>query len=211
MLVDGAGQLIVDVMTANRSYATIPSASAILDASNYTVQAISFGKDADGYKFHGHVIRTPSGADNGIIKVLSYQTNNVSSYHTSATETALEYYYKILPQSPTPMDTRLELKSTVPNYSSGVVDAGQYLNVGVHPSLSSFTHLIGAFPRPDLGLQYWIVSSEYNVTGSVICSGTLYSNFNYDKIMDASGFLTFASGDALRHQQYNYYVNDGAL
>ena len=59
MLVDGAGELIVDVMTANRSLSGIPSASAILDTSNYTLHAISYGKDADGFRNHAHKILSP--------------------------------------------------------------------------------------------------------------------------------------------------------
>jgi hypothetical protein len=56
MLIDQAGELIADVMTANRSLSSIPSASAILDASNYTFHAISYGKDADGFRHHAHEI-----------------------------------------------------------------------------------------------------------------------------------------------------------
>ena len=65
-LVDGLGELIVDALTANRSLSAIPSASAILDTSNYTFHAITYGKNADGFRKHGHVILSPSGADNGL-------------------------------------------------------------------------------------------------------------------------------------------------
>ena len=53
MFVDNAGQLIADVMTANRSLAGSVSAS-ILDTSNYTFQAISYGKDPSGFGYHAH-------------------------------------------------------------------------------------------------------------------------------------------------------------
>lgn len=199
MLVDGAGELIADIMTMNRSFASIPSASAILDTSNYTFQAISYGKNADGFRYHAHVILSPSGQDNGIIKVLSYQPLSTSSYHSSAIASSLDYIYKLLPESPKPSDTRLEQRSTVTNYSSGVPDVGHCLNSGCDPSLSSYSHLIGCFPRKSLGFQYWVVSSAQNPAGSILYSGTMYSNYNFDGTMDSSGFLTFASGRGSDH------------
>ena len=200
MLVDGAGQIIVDAFTANRSFATIPSASAILDASNYTVQAVSFGKDADGFLQHAHQIISPSGTR--IIKVLSYGSPSVSSYQTSTTASALELTYKLLPQSPTPMDERLEYKSTVTLYSSGVPNIGHCLNTVIDSTLSSFHHLIGCFPASG-GTDYWIISSVANATGSLISSATFSSFFNKNLIMDTSGFLTFAPGAAAAQATLN--------
>jgi len=193
MLVDGAGQIIVDAFTANRSFASIPSASSILDASNYTVMAVSFGKDAEGFQHHAHEIISPSSTR--VIKVLSYESRTVSSYHTSATASALEVTYKLLPQSPSPIDTRLERGSTVTVYSSGVPNIGHCLNTVLDQTLSSFHHLIGCFPASG-GTNFWMVSSVANATGSLIVSATLSSFFNKNLIMDISGFLTFANGYA---------------
>ena len=53
MFVDNAGQLLADVMTADRSLVGSVSAS-ILDTSNYTFQAISYGKDPSGFGYHAH-------------------------------------------------------------------------------------------------------------------------------------------------------------
>lgn len=215
MLVDGAGKLIVDVLTAERSLQSIPSASAILDASNYTVQAVSFGKDADGFRFHAHEILAPSAQPaspfNTAIKVVSYQPRTVSSYHTSATEIALEHIYKILPESPSPLNTRLESKSTLPNYSSGVVDIGHCLNAAVSKDLSAYAHLIGCFPPSGFGFKYWVVSSALSPSTSVLYSGTLYSDFNFNTVMDASGFLTFASGNSTYHATLAGDPSKGAI
>lgn len=218
MFVDGLGELIVDALTANRSLSAIPSASAILDTSNYTFHAITYGKNADGFKKHGHVILSPSGANNGVIKVLSYQPVSVSSYHSSSVASALSHVYNLLPEPPSPINTRLETKSTLPNYSSGVPDSGHCLNPGMSPTLSSFSHLIGCFPRPTVGLQYWVVSSAENPAASILYSGTLFSNYNYSSvgtnyIMDSSGFLTFASSSTSSHVTlYNAYnPNYGVL
>ena len=49
MLVDGAGELLADIMTASPSLSGIQDTptSSILDASNYRIQAISFGTGKD--------------------------------------------------------------------------------------------------------------------------------------------------------------------
>jgi hypothetical protein len=198
MFVDKAGELIADVMTMNRSLATIPSASAILDTSNYTFQAISYGKDAAGFQYHAHEVLSPS--SDGIIKVISYGSNSFSGYQSSSTASALEFEYKLLPQAINPTDTRLELKSTIPAYSSGVIDLGQYLNVAMHPTLSAFSHLIGGF-APASGSNFKV----YNQSSSLIFSASIQSFYNSYNMMDCSGFLKFFAGALSEHQTaYNF-------
>ena len=56
LLVNGAGELLADIMTVSPSLSGIAdhATSSILDASNYTIQAISFGKDASAYQNNAH-------------------------------------------------------------------------------------------------------------------------------------------------------------
>ena len=55
-IVDGAGELIADIMTfPTPSLAQNSQLSSLLDASNYTIQAISFGKASEEYNRHAHV------------------------------------------------------------------------------------------------------------------------------------------------------------
>lgn len=56
MLTDGAGKLLADIMTVSPSLATIEDlgTSSILDSSNYTIQAISFGTGSDAFRANGH-------------------------------------------------------------------------------------------------------------------------------------------------------------
>jgi len=63
MYTQGFGEVLTDIMTANPALADLPSASAILDTSNYTFQAVTFGKDADGFSKHGHVVYTSESVD----------------------------------------------------------------------------------------------------------------------------------------------------
>jgi hypothetical protein len=118
MFLDQAGEHIADIMTLNRGLASIPSASSILDTSNYTFQAITYGKDADGFKYHAHEVISPSG--DGIIKVISYDSTSFSGYNPRSTASALSYLYKQYPESFYPTQERLESKSTLPNYVCGV-------------------------------------------------------------------------------------------
>lgn len=206
MLVDGAREIIANVMTANRSISGIPSASAILDVSNYTFHAISYGKDVEGFKNHAHVILSPSG--DGIIKVVWYGNNSASSYQSHVTASALSATYKQYPESPLPTNKRLESKSTIPNYSYRVPDVGQCINAfkatvdqddSEQAGLYYKAHLVGCFPFAS-GTQFIIASSITNPKSNIICSGTLSSTYNALNLMDVSGFLTFASGNAATHK-----------
>ena len=57
MLTDGAGELLADIMTVSPSLSGIEelAISSITDASNYTIQAISFGTgSSDAFRNNGH-------------------------------------------------------------------------------------------------------------------------------------------------------------
>jgi hypothetical protein len=56
MLTDGAGELLADIMTVSPSLSGIDDlgTSSITDASNYTIQAISFGTGSDAFRENGH-------------------------------------------------------------------------------------------------------------------------------------------------------------
>lgn len=56
MLVDGAGVTLADIMTVSRSLSGVEdqATSSILDASNYTIQAISFGTGSRAFQVNAH-------------------------------------------------------------------------------------------------------------------------------------------------------------
>ncbi len=56
MLTDGAGELLADIMTVSPSLSGIDdlATSSITDASNYTIQAISFGTGPDAFRSNAH-------------------------------------------------------------------------------------------------------------------------------------------------------------
>jgi len=54
LVVDGASELLADLMTVSPSLAEVTSTSALLDTSNYIVQALSFGKPREAYLQNAH-------------------------------------------------------------------------------------------------------------------------------------------------------------
>ena len=130
MFTQGFGEVLTDMLTVNPGLADLPAASAILDTSNYTFQAVTYGTDAQSYNFHGHVISSVqyvddnsanavSGYNDGFIIVRNYANSlapaasaATNSYTVSAVNEALESL-QILPNYPHNHDTRLERGSTV--------------------------------------------------------------------------------------------------
>ena len=56
MFVQGFGEVLTDALTVNPALADLPAASSILDTSNFTFQAVAFGKDTGGFTHHAHAI-----------------------------------------------------------------------------------------------------------------------------------------------------------
>jgi len=121
MIMDNTGELIVDMLTMQKSIADVAVASKILDTSNFTVRAASLGKDAEGYKHHAH--SDLININDGIIRVIHYEDFSLSSYHTSAF--GLLTNTPILPQASHPKMQRLEENSTA---VSGLFDYGHNPN-----------------------------------------------------------------------------------
>lgn len=201
LIVDGGGRTIIDILTTSPSLSAIPSASAILDTSNYTIRAISFGKDSDGYRTHAH------GLYNNIllgeftnVKAISYESASLSSYHGSAlpyifsAATYTNIPYKLKPKYPDPQDLRLESRTTapVPGDTLSIIgaDAGQNLN-GMAAGVTLDTLIAGCY-APAAGVPWRIISNPNSVT-SMIVTGTYYGTFNLAQSMDYSGYVNMVS------------------
>ena len=178
MIVDGAGSLLADVMTAPRAYADMPSASSILDASNYTIQAISFGKGKDGYLKNAHEVvkqKTQyfiSNPDQVIV------TTKDQSDVNDATTSSIIWGVSSLPEAPNPIHSKLNLDCYCPSafdvelvggfspffvkadgsFTYSIIqDFGQNLNLipsSIHsqvPSIDDFSFGISQTYKTDLG------------------------------------------------------------
>ena len=75
VIVDGAAEHIADLMTyPTPSLSGSSELSSILDASNYTVQAMSFGKAADNFSRHAHIY--PSSLSNSST-IIDFETSGI--------------------------------------------------------------------------------------------------------------------------------------
>lgn len=76
MLVDGAGEVIADMLTVSPSLSALDSTtSSILDTSNYTIQSISFGTGRDAWNNNAHLLTVEEEFTNsplGLIKPISH-------------------------------------------------------------------------------------------------------------------------------------------
>lgn len=129
MFTQGFGELLTDILTVNPAIRSIPSASAILDTSNYTFNAVTFGKDDQGFLYHAHVTSSvnewwwplyplpippefigiwPFKVNDGNVLVIRGNSASPSSYHSSATHLVLSSIYNSVPNYPSIYDNRLE-------------------------------------------------------------------------------------------------------
>ena len=205
MFVQGFGEILTDILTVNPAFSDFPSASSILDTSNYTFQALTFGKDAGGFVQHSHAVSSiqyvndvvASGAssfDSGILTVINYAsdvTNGASSYIPSGSYLLFSSTYDSVPNDPSPLDTRLERGSTLSvnlssyQFASALPDLGHYANPAVDNQLSAIWNKVGGF-APSGGANY----NFYNKNKDLLFNGTLSGDFNTSGLMDKNGFLT---------------------
>lgn len=173
MLTQGFGEVLTDILTVNPILQSVSSASSILDASNYTFNAITFGKDAAGFGYHAHVVSSfdtqnlfgflpyPANANNGFVLAIRGNTASPSSYHSSSTHLLLSSTYKSLSNYPSIYDNRLERADTISTMQYNL-------------SALSFAYAAGSIPAGDPSL---IVSSNVgHYINSVVDTNVLYSS-----------------------------------
>lgn len=210
LVVDKGGEMIADLMTLPVDGSAISSASAIYDASNFTIQAISFGKAVSGYtqNAHGTSPVNSRGAVLTQIWVDASATTAPSSYSPTLH----------LPSFPDPLDEKLEVipsgAITVSSSSgiSAIESFGQninYLQYGTSEYGGLFRSYIraGAWPRrtgDTIALKY-----DDNTTNRyTIVSATVSGNFNTVSSMDINGFVKLTStGNSLSGLQLSSNSN----
>ena len=212
MFVQGFGEVLTDALTVNPALADLPSASSILDTSNFTFQAVAFGKDAAGFTQHSHAIssiqyvneNSASGAsayDSGLLTIINYASDapsGASSYIPSGTYLKFLSTYDSVPNYPSVTDTRLERGSTLNEnlrgvtsqyqYASALPDLGHYANPALDPQLSAVWNKIGGFIPTGSFYGY----AFYNKDLSNIYVGNVSSFLNGNQLMDKDGYLTIS-------------------
>lgn len=208
MIVDGAGKHLADIMTAPSSLSVVESASAILHASNYSIQAISFGTGKDAFTDNAYYYDTAKGtritstydSDSQALVLVNFQGDG-SSYVPEAG----------LPEEPNPTSTRLEMRDTSvsSDWGAGAVSSvfpgnGQLVNFmpsAIVESVTTDTALsgsnskkllgstMGAFPPNATNVSAVAVFPDGQELSAVVGSST----FNTASSMDYSGFVNKVS------------------
>lgn len=199
MYLQAFGEVITDALTVNPILVDIPSASAILDASNYTFQAVTLGKDAQGFNKHSHTVSgdlVAGVANNGVLLVYSQQTIGVSSYSVSNTHSVLSATYaSSLPNSPWITDTRLERGSTSHLEIGSSQDIGHYVNIAINDSNipavgeanpSATWNIVGGYAPSGAIHDYLFLDGN----GDGMFSGTLSGFYNTRGLVDVDGYIT---------------------
>jgi len=226
MLTDGAGVLLADIMTVSPSLSGIDdlATSSITDASNYTIQAISFGTGSDAFRSNAH---SWSGKKNSIYSasafagILGGSTGNVALLRTNRVDGDIDSVYQPanpgLPTAPDPRKEILEDNTAVSallastDVSSVIPPNGQLTNffpsalalayTSESPLSSTFNTLktasiIGCFPEGS-SVPYPVARDKviyFNQTVSGIEVEVEGGYFNEVSSMDVSGFVNAVSG-----------------
>tara|TARA_R100000951_G_scaffold105882_1_gene99977 strand:- start:1160 stop:2200 length:1041 start_codon:yes stop_codon:yes gene_type:complete len=222
MLTDGAGELLADIMTVSPSLATIEdhATSSILDTSNYTIQAISFGTGSEGFRSNGHklvdVALVYEGADvfagtKGNQTVL--RSNRDDEDASNVNQPADPGF----PIAPTPELDVLEINTSVDVFISKDVSAiipgnGQLTNFIPSAIMSSTfegtelstpvryfgaASVLGCFPDGSSAPHATRNQVKYyDNAGTQQTITSLGGYFNEVSSMDASGFVNSVSGTA---------------
>lgn len=192
LLVRGSSELITDILTANISTEIENSSySAIYDTSNYSIQAVSFGKSKEQYlnNYLGmgahYFTEALSGEYNALNSIQTFHgssTGYVSSFDSSSylgSEISVE-------------DRQLEVCSVTPyeSYLSSVVlveDFGQNKNAFFYGYNGASSAFLGCYP-PASGVGFRL-RNYYDTTGPHFFSGVYSGTFNSLSSMDIRGFL----------------------
>jgi len=187
LIVDGASELLADIMTISPTLATIESASGILDTSNYTIQAISFGKAGKAFSRNAHYYTDVKDTFINSLSELCVVTSAVPvPYADGSADTSAYLPDVALPKYPEPTDILLTpdasvsgIHDKVPAYS---VLAGQNLNylsnnltylgvannslftattMGIQPSSNAMGSILGCYPDSSAngGTNFYMFSS----------------------------------------------------
>jgi len=202
LIVDSGSEVLADIMTVSPSLANIPTASALLDTSNYTIYAHSTGKDAAAFLTNCH-----SSSIYNLSAVSAYLTRLTVEAITSGSVVSSYIPQNSLPSYPDPLDRTLEtLSDDVYSHLPSSVDAqlirsfGQNLNViglwrvglSATPMFSSLdissAALLGCYPEPT-GYGFNRIRLVSPSSTLIVQRATYNGNINFYSAMDWRGYV----------------------
>jgi hypothetical protein len=195
LIVDAGAEKIADIMTVSPSLAAIPTASALLDTSNYNIQSYSTGKDASAFLTNAHSssITTFSlvSAAGGLFRI-------TYSILTSGYTTSSYFSTNSLPDYPDPLDTQLQVLPSSVN--SLIRDHGQNVNIiglwrsglSATPTFSSLNissvAYLGCYPEKNLGYGNTRIILLNPSGGTIVSTVAFGTNINFYSAVDWRGF-----------------------
>ena len=180
MLVDGAGELLADVMTVSPSLSGVEdhATSSILDSSNYTIQAISFGTGSEAFTKNAHEItdhKLNNIINTATIAILVGTIPNISiNFLSSTVPHTLEgsSYNPVvgLPRAPSPMMTVFEENTSV---SAVIPSADASANVTISSVFPGNGQLTNFLPSAIMSsvMENTALSSPLSATVAAILLG----------------------------------------
>jgi hypothetical protein len=217
LIVDNAGKTLVDLLTISPSLSAIPTASALLDTSNYTIQAITFGAPSGAYTRNIHSTEYPE-----IVSAMTY----TSAIVLQLGSTASGYYPPTdiaPPKYPNPIDQKLENYASPSGTWSGInlslpfttsagltiEDLGHHLNIGGISSLAATVNpragvafVFGSYAVSEVvgSVSAFTISSVNQIDTTVSppvvsacvrdCLVGGNTNYNARQLIDYNGFIT---------------------
>lgn len=189
MIVDGAGELLAEIMTISRSLSSIQNTatSSILDASNYRIQAISFGTGKGAYNSNAHAFDATKESlagyyaslvsTTGVVPVITF-ISSIENY--SNTDGTLIIPPKVgLPTYPDPSLQVLE-----PSIEMSAMVGGYFVS-SVFPPNGQLTNFL-----PSSIFTEMVKNTVFSSTTSAVAVASLLGCFP-----DSSASINFAAGN----------------
>ncbi len=188
LVVDGASEVIVDIFSkATTGIRDNAQLSSILDTSNYTIQALSFGKHSGGYEANLHT------SGDWLITSGESQPKLTTAgrpyYYVYHSATAVDIFIKppADPIAPNPIDRVLALNTN--NDFGHNINAIQFSSV---LGLTAEEALFAGCYAPSEGID--VALSASNTVASGIPATNHKSEYNLNSSMDRNGFINITTG-----------------
>ena len=202
LIVDGASEIIANIMVTPSSIRGLTDSSSVLDTSNYIVQAVSIGKAAQTYYGPGragHYYSSSLSDEYATAysdSVLIPQIKVIGDYPASS---VLRLHH--LPSYPDPLDISLEASTTTqyeidtgilnPTSATSNGQMGHNMNMFFGPSSihDASTVFMGCYAPSD-GIDVYLVSSNATPYSEAYTSSTgLSGHYNAVHAVDKRGFI----------------------
>jgi hypothetical protein len=200
LIVDGASEIIANIMVTPSSIGGLTDSSSVLDTSNYIVQAVSLGKAAQTYYDPGRAGHYYSSYLSGeYARAYADDLPQIRVIGDGANKSVVRLHY--LPSYPDPLDTNLEVSTTTqyeidttilnPTSATSNGQMGHNMNMFFGPSSihDASTVFMGCYAPSD-GIDVYLMNSNTAASTAAYSSETgLSGHYNAVHAVDKRGFI----------------------